>query len=453
MIARRSFLGSLAAPFASRAAETAPFVASDVGRLKRVLVHTPGPEVRKGLGIGYGPPRFLGGGVDERAGEEHLAMIALLRKSGAEVLTMESVLDEAVKAARAARQLVPWLRGWAPQLAPLEARLSGASLLGAVDDFVYHTDPDGNFLPLADPAGSIYWTRDSAVMTPRGVAFCHFLNEGRWNESTLVRFAYEWSPALRRYPIVFDAAEEQCTMEGGDITVFDSKTLFAGVGNRTSETAARRLARKLEMDVIAVQMPPGVAPKRGDNTPRTPLHGTFLHFDTVCTFVDRQTAVTLPFFLEKEFTGKDPLTRMIRGLARLPKVNEADMEKMAAVLRDLGRVRRYRAGSGELDPSLGDLKLVDYLKGRGIKVVYVGGDVPSSGLEKHTAERVLFELRRQAANTLAVAPGRVLSYAGSPHTRQALEQAGIAVETFPGSEIMRANGGPHCLTQPLERVE
>jgi arginine deiminase len=441
MIDRRSFLGALAGSLAAQPSAR-PFVASDTGTLKRVLVHTPGPEVRKGLGLSYGPPRFLGGGIDERAGEEHLAMVQLLKQSGAEVVTVEQALDGAIVEARKSRHLEPWLRGFAPQLAPRAKDITGAALLGAVDEFVYHTDALNNFQPLVDPMGSMYWTRDSAVMTPRGVALCNFQNEGRLLEAILVRFAYEWSPMLNKYPIVFDAAEERTTMEGGDVTVFDERTLFVGVGNRSNESSARRLAQKLEMDVVAVQMPTG---------PRTALQGTFLHFDTICTFVNRKTALTLPYFLEAQYVGKDPLTRMLKGLARLPKANATDLDAMAAALRDFGKVRRYKAGSGELDATVGEVKLVDYLNGAGFRVVFVGGAVPEANAEQFVAERVLKELRRQAANTLAVAPGKVLAYAGNRHTQKALDEAGIEVLPFPGGEIMRNNGGPHCLTQPLER--
>ncbi|MDL1952520.1 membrane protein insertase YidC, partial [Acidobacteria bacterium ACD] len=144
----------------------------------------------KGLGLTYGPLRFLGGNGSERAAEEHAAMTTLLRNGGAEVITVTQVLDGALKAAREAGALNTWLRGWAPHLIPSASKLTGAALLGAVDEFVYHNDPEGNFAPLTDPAGSFYWTRDSAVMTPRGVAICRFSNDARTPEATLVRFRY-----------------------------------------------------------------------------------------------------------------------------------------------------------------------------------------------------------------------------------------------------------------------
>jgi len=423
-------------------ADSGPFVTSETGALKRVLVHTPGPEVRKGLGLGYGPVRFLGGALPERMEAEHRQMVRALSGAGAEVLQLVDVLDSAILEARREKVLETWLRGWAPQLAPEHRRVTGNVLLGAVDEFLYRTDSEGLFSPMTDPAGSLYWTRDSAVMTPRGVMLCRFSNEARWVESTLVRFAYEWSPALRQYPIVFDAAEEQLAMEGGDFLVADENTLWMGVGNRSQEASARRIARKLNLNVVTVQLPSGA---------KTSVHNLFLHLDTVCTFVDTRTVLTLPYLFEKAYAGRDPLTRMLRGLARNPKAAAADIEKLAAPLSEMGRVRRYRAGSGEADASMGEMKLVDWLRAEGYQILFVGGAPPASDVEKHMAEVVLTELRRQSSNVLAVGSRRIVAYEGNARTQAALRQGGIDLLTFPGTELMRQNGGPHCLTQPLER--
>lgn len=441
---RDFFLGSAGAARLVAQSEPGGFVGHDAAKLKRVLVHPPGPEVLKGLGLTYGPLRFLGGNGSERAAEEHAAMTTLLRNGGAEVITVTQVLDGALKAAREAGALNTWLRGWAPHLIPSASKLTGAALLGAVDEFVYHNDPEGNFAPLTDPAGSFYWTRDSAVMTPRGVAICRFSNDARTPEATLVRFAYEWAPQLKRYPIVFDANEERVSMEGGDVMVASPRMLWMGVGNRSQEAAARRLALRLNMDVLAVAMPPAEQ--------RTPINGLFLHLDTVCTLVDEKKVLTVPWFFEAPHSGRDPLTRMLKGLARQPRATAADLEKMAASLKDLGKVKLFRAGTGLQDESTGELKLVDWLRKNAYTVVFTGGTPPDSGLEKHAAEVVLPEMRRQASNVVALAPGKVIAYGGNPRTRQALAEAGVEVLTFEGYEIMRNSGGPHCLTQPLERA-
>jgi arginine deiminase len=419
------------------------YVGSDWGRLKRVLVHTPGEETRRGLDLGYGPVRFLGGTQDPKIGEEHLEMVRLLQASGAEVITIRGALEGAIQAARGAKALQGWLRSWNPPLAAHADRVDASVLLGTADEFLYRKNDDGEFAPLTDPAASFYWTRDSAVMTPKGVILCRFSNEARAVESALARFLYEWSPELKRYPILFDASEEELALEGGDTMVVDARTLFVGVGNRSDEKAAKRLARKLGMDVVAVRLP-----SRG----RGPLNGMFLHLDTVCCFVDAKTVVTLPYLFEKEYAGKDPLSFMLRGLAAKPKARDQNLDQMLPELARMGEVTKYKAGSGEKEDLPSGIKLVDYLRGQGVRIVTVGGPAQESGREKHFTETVLREFRRQAANVVAVAPGKVLAYAGNPRTQKALEEAGIEVQTFGGQEIMRHNGGPHCLTQPLERT-
>lgn len=58
-----------------------------------------------------------------------------------------------------------------------------------------------------------------------------------------------------------------------------------------------------------------------------------------------------------------------------------------------------------------------------------------------------------ACNVVAVAPRTVVMVAGNPRTRQALQQAGVRVMEYPGLEISaKGEGGPTCLTRPLERI-
>ena len=61
------------------------------------------------------------------------------------------------------------------------------------------------------------------------------------------------------------------------------------------------------------------------------------------------------------------------------------------------------------------------------------------------------EHAKQVANVVAVAPGRVAAYEGAPRTHAAPRAAGVKVDTFPARELWTGNGGPHCLTLPLER--
>ena len=63
------------------------------------------------------------------------------------------------------------------------------------------------------------------------------------------------------------------------------------------------------------------------------------------------------------------------------------------------------------------------------------------------------EFETQGPNVLALAPRVALALDGSPETRRRMEAAGVDVRTFTGAEISRkGDGGPTCLTRPLDRV-
>jgi len=75
---RRSFIFVSIAGLASRgarAAEAGPFVGSDVGALTSVLVHTPGREGRRGLGLGQGSASLANQPLSEEAAEEHRGFV------------------------------------------------------------------------------------------------------------------------------------------------------------------------------------------------------------------------------------------------------------------------------------------------------------------------------------------------------------------------------------------
>ena len=55
-------------------------------------------------------------------------------------------------------------------------------------------------------------------------------------------------------------------------------------------------------------------------------------------------------------------------------------------------------------------------------------------------------------NVLAIRPGVVVMVDAAPAVRRALEQRGVEVHVYDGSELsLKGDGGPTCLTQPLLR--
>ncbi len=82
------------------------------------------------------------------------------------------------------------------------------------------------------------------------------------------------------------------------------------------------------------------------------------------------------------------------------------------------------------------VRLVQLLQARGVGFV----EVPEE------------EFGSMGPNVLALGPRRALALDGNPETRRRMEAAGVEVLVYEGSDISRkGDGGPTCLTRPLER--
>ncbi|MDR3639605.1 MAG: arginine deiminase family protein, partial [Isosphaeraceae bacterium] len=355
----------------------------------------------------------------------------------------DEVLDEAITQCRAAGRFEDWVQKTVPALAETADEITAKVL---IESAPYPIDGVQGDEPEPIPLRWIFYTRDVAAMTPGGLVLSRFINQDRIPEPALVRLALDWSPTLGRCPVAFDALKAKVNVQGGDIVVVDDKTLFLGVGSLTDIAAAPKLARALKMDVVTVQLPPDSSAKKWYG-----LRKLFLHLDTTFGLLDTKMAVTVPYAFESKFAERHSLEQMTRACRKLPGGESIEFRKTMRILRDVGRVRRFVAGSGEPDPRVVGMKLVDYLRSVGYRLVFVGGEPPPAVDAEFFRSRLLPELRAQAANVVALGPGRVIAYAENSHTLRALGAAGIDVQTFPGSALARWHGGPHCLTLPLER--
>ncbi|MFN7176634.1 MAG: arginine deiminase family protein, partial [Thermaurantiacus sp.] len=363
--------------------------------------------------------------------------------------------DAAIAATRPSGVFEAWLRASFPRLGGEPDRVTSAILLGRVPELQFALGPDGSWRAAADPTNSTMWTRDSAVMTPVGLLICNSASAGRRRENMLLRFVYRHSPLLADFPIVFDAVEEGLIVEGGDMMIVSPTMMFLGVGNRSDPRIAPVLARRLGMDVLTVQTVDREflgQPRQQPDESLWQLRVLLLHLDTFFTHVAPRHGLAIPFLLEKDHAEDNPLARFIRGARADTLLKEEEAKGALEMLKGFGKVTLYRRGSGARD-ALGDLKLVDWLRQERYRLTWVGGQRPRGEAEgfRHFMQVAYPELRRQAANVVQAQPGRVIAYAGNPATRAALEADGVGVDTFEARELWAWHGGPHCLTQPLER--
>jgi len=448
---------SLIAAIALCAAERRPALEADFERLRTVIVMSVDDSIYKSSEMGSSIHPIFNKGLAPGAIAEHRALVRLLQKAGVQVLQVRDLLADAINNARRDGELEAWIRQTYPDQAdrilPDLARIDADMVIQRSDDLFYRKNDRGELDPLFLPLSSMYWSRDFAISTPKGIIIGNGQNFGRTLENSLARLMFTHAAALRDFPIVFDAAKEGVILDGGDVIVRDEKTLFLGVGQRSDRKAAPLLAQRLGMDVIAVSMPPRDRPNG--------MSRQLLHLDSIFNFVGEDTVLAVPYFLEKAYADTNPMRGILAGLAnetdaikaRMPADATGGDSKQIRVTVDampgVGWLSRFEAGTGK-ETALG-MKLVDYARIQNWTVVFVGGSRDGMSEEKWAVERSMYELRWQGANVAQLGPGRVIAYAHNVHTNEALRRAGVRVQTFPGEVLAIRNGGPHCLIMPLVR--
>lgn len=400
-------------------------VQSEIGPLRRVLLHRPGAELE------YLVPaeleRLLFDDIPYLAvaRREHDTFARLLRGRGVEVVYLEELMAETLR-------LVPGLR---EQFVREFIDLSGGAarrfanelfemLTAEPDDLalVLHTMagvttdaiPDAaKKYPLAglsgsrryvlDPLPNLYFTRDPFACIGRGVSIHSMFSATRRRETVYGHYIMTYHPdyasGTRRY---FD---RNCpfSLEGGDIFNLSDEVVAVGISQRTTPEAVEILAANLFADesgsvrhVLALDIP---------------SLRVFMHLDTVFTQVDRDKFTVHPGILPELRIYH--VTPALGGRLRAEELTEG----LEAVLRrflHLDRVTLIRCG----------------------------------GKDAIASER---EQWNDGSNTLCLAPGEVIVYDRNYVTNEHLRACGLRVIEMPSSELSRGRGGPRCMSMPLWR--
>lgn len=403
-------------------------VTSEIGTLKKVLLHRPGGELERLT------PKYLEEMLFEdipwlkKIREEHDKFAETLRSRGCEVYYYQDLLEEVLREEGVRRQLIDdvindchigseylkdRIRGFLLDLnAPKTAETVIAGVEKRIVDNVAGGPPKlSSFIREAypfyiNPLTNLYFTRDPGAVIGSGLSVNAMKAPARRRESTILRYIRDRHSLFSRessdgqVPLWYKP-EDIDSIEGGDILVLSSETVAVGCSARTSTEGIERLAERLftgdsaVREVIVIQIP---------------FTRAYMHLDTVFTMVDRDAFSIYPGIIEK----------MV--LYRLTPGNNGSL--------------RIQSLDSLIDTMKSSLKL------KAVRLIESGGG------DDMTAAR---EQWNDSTNTLALAPGVVVTYDRTIASNNTLRENGIEVVEIEGSELVRGRGGPRCMSMPLKR--
>jgi len=411
-------------------------VYSEVGKLRKVIVHRPELSLQRLTPSNHDELLFDDVLWVERAQWEHDQFTQVLRERGVEVLYVQTLLAETLKASDEARRLIieqvatEYTVGWAlvdevrrflldlkPDLlskyligglTAAEAgldwkKLSRISLHAAALD-----DMNSFLLP---PLPNTLFTRDSSCWIFDGVSANPMYWPARRRESLNMFAIYKYHPMFKEggfqfwYPNETDGEFNmqnfgRSALEGGDVLPIGKGTVLIGMSERTQGSMIEQIADSLFTHGSAERVIACVMTK----------DRAHMHLDTVFTMLDRDKVTLFP-----------KVVNQIRAISLRPGKNPGDFH--------VTREKSFLSA------------VADALKVKKLKVVETGGD-------QYQSEREQWD---DANNTVAIEPGVVIAYERNTHTIAKMRASGVEVLTIPGFELGKGRGGGHCMTCPVAR--
>lgn len=398
-------------------------VTSEVGQLKKVLVHRPGAELLNLI------PRYLEDLLFdeipwlERAQQEHDGFVEAMRQHGVEVYYLEQLVAHLVQDERLKEELIDDQLKFSPLTRPDIVRivreylvdlppgeLVSTLMAGVHKNDIRHMKSEQTLGDLTSrsfpfylsPLPSLYFTRDHGTMIGNCLMASEMFNFSRRREVVFLKFVERHHELFNNACLCF-GEELPRGLEGGDVLVLNEETLAIGLSERTTEEAIEAAAEALIVDKGIVKQILVVA---------IPAKRAYMHLDTVFTAVDYDKFLIYPGI-------EDALSvyRLERGASGRVKASSEDnlTDALAKVL---------------------NLSSVDLIRS--------GGDDPITAAREQWGD---------STNTVALAPGKVVTYNRNRETNRILREHSIDVVEIEGSELVRGRGGPHCMTLPLLRED
>ncbi|HXZ64213.1 MAG TPA: arginine deiminase [Streptosporangiaceae bacterium] len=413
-------------------------VHSEVGRLRQVIVHRPELSLKRLTPdnkdeLLYDDVLWVG-----QAQREHDAFVALLRERGIEVFYHQELLAEALNTGPKARQhaiertvnhlsvgpaLVDTVRS---ELAGWDGERLAARLIGGLkrseffDEYrsaelasrslvAAEADPQAYILP---PLPNSLYQRDPTAWLYGGVSmnplFFHARRLETINQGLIYRFHPMFAEADFEYwypPLGDDGRFDEedfgrASLEGGDMMPIGNAAVLIGI----SERSTSRMIEHVALALFAA----GAADRVIVVT--IPRSRTYMHLDTVFTFVDVDKA-----------TGYLPVVLAAPAISLRPGDRRGTLD-----------VRSEASFVGAVENALGISQL---------ELIPTGGDDYQQAREQWDS----------GSNFVALQPGVVVGYRRNEFTNRKLRDHGVEVIEIDGFELGKGRGGAHCMTCPINR--
>jgi arginine deiminase len=390
-------------------------VYSEIGKLKTVMLHRPGKELEN-----LAPDILHRMLIDDIpylkiAQEEYDAFAHVLRQQGIKVLYLEDLLAESLTDEKVRRAFLDQLLDESSikkqdplhqlllnYLQELPTKEMVKTVIAGIRKSAIHNstpsladlaeDPDYPFY--LDPMPNVYFTRDQQAAIGSGMTINRMTFRARRCESLFMETILKNHPDFKNATIpVWRDRYHHGRLEGGDELVLNNHVLAVGISQRTSATAITDLAHNLfghsSYDtILAIKIPHNHA---------------MMHLDTVFTMINYDQFTVHPFILDK--AGKIDIYVLQPDDHNGVKITEKN---------DLVQVLKENLHLSELDL------------------------IPTGGGDPIAAPR---EQWNDGSNTLAIAPGEVVTYDRNYVSNDLLRKHGIIVHEIRSSELSRGRGG------------
>lgn len=408
--------------------QKAVHVFSEIGELKTVLLKRPGKEVENLT------PRSMERLLFDEIPhlpviqKEHDQFADALRENGVEVVYLEILTAEAIDAADIKKIFVDKLLKESDIQSEtvsdaLKTYLLAKETLDMVETVmagVRKTAIDVESTHLADivdtedypfyldPMPNLYFTRDPAAAMGNGVTINTMTYKARQRETLFTETIFKYHPRFKHQGVeMWRDRKTDTFIEGGDELVLTDKVLAIGISQRTKPKAIEELAKTLFKKnssfetVLAIKIPDV---------------REMMHLDTVFTMIDYNVFTIHPGILRLDGSIDTYVIKRDKNTSNFSITHETDLTRV----------------------------LKNALKVESLNLIQCGGgDIIAAPREQWS----------DGSNTLAIAPGVVITYDRNYVSNQLMRDNGIKVIEIASSELSRGRGGPRCMSMPLVRKD